>query len=441
MLDLSKIEAGKMELNFEEVEIEPIIKSVMATALALVKDKSVELKQDLQGDLPVVWADATRLRQIILNLVSNACKFTDEGSVTLQATSDHKRLAISVIDTGVGIPEDQRESIFEEFTQVDASTTRKVGGTGLGLPISRHFVEMHKGKIWVEPNQDRGSILKFTIPITQQGELDFEINETSLSQVELDKKNKTIVAIDDEPDVINLYQRFLEGQGYQVIGLSNTDDIITPIKNCNPGAILLDVVMPGKDGWSIIQELKEDTATKDIPVIMCSMKSQKKRGFSLGAADYLTKPINEDDLLRALERLDNHDKEQNKVLVIDDQADDILLIRRMLESQPNYSIIEAKSGPEGLFLVRKESPDLIILDLTMPEMDGFTVVEQLKNNETTRSIPIIIVSAKDLTSQETNFLNGQVEALLHKNLFTEKELLADVQQALLQIHQKDVIKI
>ena len=443
ILDLSKIEAGKMELNFEEVEVEPIIKGVMATALALVKDKPVELKQELEEDLPIVWADPTRIRQIILNLVSNACKFTEKGAVTLQAKSDNKKLMISVIDTGIGIPEDQREGIFEEFTQVDASTTRKVGGTGLGLPISRHFVEMHKGQIWVEAAPDRGAVFKFTIPLSPDDIVTDTLDSLIMEDTSLlEGQNKTVVAIDDDPDVVNMYERYLEAQGYTVVGITNGENIIDQIKAVNPAAILLDILMPpNNDGWSIIQQLKKDVDTENVPVIICSMLSEQKRGFSLGAADYLTKPITEGDLLKALLHLDNREKEQVKVAVIDDEADDILLIRRILEAQPNYIILEANNGKEGVELVTRESPDLIILDLTMPEMDGFSVVETLKDNDLTRGIPIIIVSAKDLTSKENKFLTGQVEALLRKDLFTEDELLEDVRQALTHIHHKEAIRI
>ncbi len=440
ILDLSKIEAGKMELNFEDVEIEPIIKGVMSTAIALVKDKPVELKQDVQENLPVIQADPTRLRQIVLNLVSNACKFTDEGYVLLQATTDNKWLTISVTDTGIGIPQEDHESIFEEFTQVDASTTRKVGGTGLGLPISRHFVELHQGKIWVESGGGQGSIFKVSIPINQDmvDEIEMPLQQ---ALADLEEHNKTIIAIDDDPSVISLYERFLEAQGYELIGISNGENILQQVKDANPAAILLDVLMPDRDGWSVLRELKKDQTTEAIPVIICSMVSDRKRGFSLGATGYLNKPITEDDLLKALEHIHNNDKDQVKVLVIDDQADDILLIRRMLEAQQNYIIHEAQSGQDGLKFVQQDRPDLIILDLSMPEMDGFKVVETLKDKEETRSIPIIIASAKDLTPKESKFLNGQVEALLHKNIFTENELLQDVQRALNQIQQKDVIKL
>jgi GAF domain-containing protein/CheY-like chemotaxis protein len=442
ILDLSKIEAGKMELNFEETEVEPIVKTVMATAVALVKDKPVILHQDIPENLPKMWADPTRIRQIILNLVSNACKFTDKGSVTAQVRTEPDKIIFSVADTGIGIPANQIASIFEEFTQVDSSTTRKVGGTGLGLPISRHFVEMHRGKMWVESKPGQGSVFNFYIPLKPPAEGEPKSPDEPVPSSKINQNGKqVIIAIDDDPSVITLYQRYLEKQNYEVIGINNTRNIIAQIKEYDPYAILLDIIIPEKDGWSVIKELKEDPFTKDIPVIICSIVSDKNRGFSLGAADYLIKPIVENELVEALKRIDNQDKAEIKVLVVDDQADDVLLIRRFLEAQPNYTIFEAGNGVRGLELVKTKEPDLIILDLNMPEMDGFTMIEMLKANEKTRLIPIIIVSAKELTSEEQQRLTGHVEVLLHKGIFTENELLEDVSQALkrLRHEQKAVI--
>ena len=238
------------------------------------------------------------------------------------------------------------------------------------------------------------------------------------------------MAIDDDPTVITLYKRFLEKQYYEVIGLDHGKDAVSNVKALSPHAILLDIVIPDKDGWNVIKELKEDPMTKNIPVIICSIVSDKNRGFSLGASNYLIKPIAEAELIEALRQLDDLHKDNVKVLVVDDQADDILLIRRILEAQANYTIYEASNGKQGLELVEQVAPDLIVLDLNMPEMDGFAMLEVLKANEDTRRIPIIIVSAHDLSPAEQHRLTGQVEVLLHKGLFTENELLEDVSQAL-----------
>jgi signal transduction histidine kinase/response regulator RpfG family c-di-GMP phosphodiesterase len=440
ILDLSKIEAGKMELNFADTEIEPIIKTVMSTAIALVKDKKVTLRQEIPEHLPTVWADSTRIRQVVLNLISNACKFTDEGTVTARVRTEGDSVVFSVSDTGIGIPDELIPTIFEEFTQVDASTTRKAGGTGLGLPISRHFIEMHYGKIWVDSDVGRGSTFSFYIPIKPPHRQDLDLEDDFLDSEDLDDDQKRlIIAIDDDPSVITLYRRFLEKQNYEVVGISQTENVISRVREYAPSAILLDVVLPGKDGWVILKDLKDDPFTKDVPVIMCSIISDKNRGFSLGAADYLTKPIAEEKLIGALKQLDNQDGQEIKVLVVDDQADDILLIRRILEAQSNYNIIEAENGREGLELIKDREPDLIILDLNMPEMDGFATIEALKSSERTRQIPIIIVSAQDLTRDEQRRLTGQVEALLHKGLFTENELLEDVSRALEKVGREEKI--
>jgi len=215
-----------------------------------------------------------------------------------------------------------------------------------------------------------------------------------------------------------------------VIGIDHQSDIITQVTELDPVAILLDVILPNKDGWSILKTLKDTAATKDIPVIMCSIISDKNRGFSLGAADYLTKPIAEERLISALNHLDHPENAEVKVLVVDDQADDILLIRRILEAQPNHTILEAANGKEALRLIKTNEPDLIILDLNMPEMDGFSTIAALKEDEKTRALPIIIVSGHEYSKDEQAHLTGQVEALLHKGLFTENELLEDVSRAL-----------
>ncbi|MCB9098797.1 MAG: GAF domain-containing protein [Anaerolineales bacterium] len=438
ILDLSKIEAGKMELNFEQTEIEPIIKTVMSTALALIKDKPVTLRQEVPENLPLIWADPTRIRQVVLNLVSNACKFTEEGTVITRVTIEDDRVIFSVTDTGIGIPPAKLSTIFEEFTQVDASTTRKAGGTGLGLPISRHFVEMHKGKIWVNSIPGKGSTFSFYIPIKPiKAELPAPDNIASLTREDEQPTEKLVAVIDDDPGVIALYKRFLEKQHYHVLGLDHNRNVVTQIVELSPFAVLLDVILPDKDGWNVLKELKENATTKDIPILVCSIASDKNRGFSLGATNYLIKPIVEDELIEALSYIDQKQSGEINVLIVDDKADDILLTRRMLEAQGNYSISEAYNGKEGLELIKRKKPDLIILDLNMPEMDGFTMIEELKANENTRSIPIIIVSGEQVTPEQRDKLTDQVEVLLEKSIFTENELLEDVSQALARLRQEE----
>jgi len=433
ILDLSKIEAGKMELNFDETDLKLIIKGVMSSAVGLCKDKDVELEHGVPDDLPNVWADATRIRQVLLNLVSNATKFTEEGKISVTADHDDEWVTVSVADTGEGIPEDNLDSIFEEFTQVDGSTTRSAGGTGLGLPISRYFVEMHGGKITVESELGVGSIFTLVLPIYAQGQPEMRLIEDRSEGRGEAEERQTVLTVDDDPGVISLYRRYLESEGYQVVGITNSEEVLDKASQIQPFAITLDVLMPTKDGWQVLRELKACPQTQHIPIIVCSIVSNEGLGFSLGAADYLVKPIMEEELLAALNRVNRKEEGEVEVLVIDDQADDILLIRRMLEAQHRYRVTEADGGQAGIDLVHERKPDIVILDLMMPEVDGFAVLEDLKRESDTRDIPVVVITAKELTEEEQQRLNGQVEVLLRKGLFTEQELLEDLGKALISI--------
>ncbi|MGQ9600688.1 MAG: response regulator, partial [Anaerolineae bacterium] len=440
ILDISKIEAGKMELSFQPIDFGEVIRGVMSTAIALVKNKPIELQQSVSADLPAVIADERRIRQVLLNLVSNAAKFTDEGFIRVEATCDEEFVTVSVADSGIGIPSDKLPHIFEAFTQVDTSPARKYGGTGLGLAISKSFIELHGGKIWVKSESGKGSTFTFRLPI--QGppswhELESVEGEGALSltadeDLAGDKgkdKGKIVLCVDDDEGVITLFHRYLDEQGYRVVGLTDPTRVMEEVKRLQPYAITLDVMMPGKDGWQVIQELKADPQTRDIPVIMCTIVSEEGRGITLGAADYLVKPILEQDLVLALERLD-HEEEVNRVLIVDDQPKDRNLLRRIIESQPGYEVLEASSGQEAILLVRQQRPNIIILDLLMPEVDGFAVLEALKMDQVTRSIPIIVVTAKELTDEDRRLLNNRIEVLIQKGALQQGELLEEVAAAL-----------
>jgi CheY-like chemotaxis protein len=350
---------------------------------------------------------------VLLNLLGNAQKFTESGTIELRAEQNEREIVISVSDSGIGIPEEKFDSIFKEFEQVDASTTRKYGGTGLGLPISRHLIEMHGGQIAVESEVGMGSTFTFTLP-----------------------KGRPILAIDDEEDAILYYRRYLEKRGFFVVGVTDSRDAVLRARQLQPDAILLDILMPAIDGWAIIEELKQLEQTRDIPVIVCSVLDEAGQGFSLGAADYLVKPFEEGDLVRALNRL-SREGGPRQILIVEDSAEDMTLLRRILQSaSEEYELLEAHNGVEGIEYISQYKPDLIILDLMMPEMDGFAVLETLKKNPDTRNIPIIIVTAKQLTDRDREVIDGQVKAMLQKGLFEEGELLEDVSQALARISEK-----
>ncbi|MDH4135530.1 MAG: GAF domain-containing protein [Anaerolineae bacterium] len=305
ILDISKIEAGKMELIFEPVDVQQIISGVMSTAIALVRDKPLKLEQEVAPNLPIVRADGTRLRQVILNLLSNAAKFTEEGQITLRAWADDEQITVSVEDTGIGILPEHQATIFEEFRQVDASTTRRTGGTGLGLAISRHFVEMQGGRLWVESEPGVGSTFTFTLPVAGPA----PVAEPELADLAIDPSRKLILAVEDDEGAISIYKRYLEKRGYKVVGLRQGEQAVRWARELSPYAIILDALLPDKDGWTVLEELKSSRETHQIPVIICTIiDDEEARGLSLGAADYLVKPILEEDLLQSLQRLEERQR-------------------------------------------------------------------------------------------------------------------------------------
>jgi CheY-like chemotaxis protein/two-component sensor histidine kinase len=296
ILDISKIDAGKMELAFEDVSVVDIINSVMSTARGLVKDKPIDLFASIQEDLPIINADSTRVRQILLNLLSNAAKFTDRGSISVNAEQRFSQdgqpeIFISVQDTGIGIPEDEQGNLFEPFVQVDGSPTRATGGTGLGLSITKMLVDLHNGKIGLESKVRKGSTFFFTLPVNKP------------VPPFVDENAASILAIDDDIQVLQLYERYIKDTGYAIIPLTDPSLAITYAKEIKPAAITLDVLLPGHNGWKILETLKNNPDTKEIPIIICSILDEKEKSWKLGADDYLLKPILADDFLNSINQV------------------------------------------------------------------------------------------------------------------------------------------
>ena len=297
ILDISKIDAGKMELTFEDVYLPDIIESVMSTARGLIKDKPVRLITAIADDLPTITADSTRVRQILLNLISNSAKFTDEGSITVTArkqtgANGQPEIYISVTDTGIGITPEDSKKLFQPFVQVDGSPTRKTGGTGLGLSITRLLVELHGGEINLESDIGKGSTFYFTLPV-----------HGKKAQPVDGESSAVVLSIDNDPRVIQLYEQYLSNSRYQITPLTDPSRAIELAREIQPFAITLDIMLPGHDGWQILQGLQEDPETKHIPIIICSILEDTGKGLKLGAHEYLTKPILKDDLMRALNRI------------------------------------------------------------------------------------------------------------------------------------------
>src|SRR6266498_2023252 len=422
ILDLARIEAGKMELNFEEVHLADMTTSVMSTAKGLVKEKPIQLLQRIPTDMPSVRGDVMRVRQILLNLISNASKFTETGSITVETfvqkgSSGRLEAQINVIDTGPGISAEDQKKLFQAFSQVDGSATRKTGGTGLGLSICANLVQLHGGRIGIHSGAGTGSTFWFTLPLYSQ------------PQKDIPEGRKVVLAIDDDPQVIGLYERYLNPQGYYVVPLTDPSKAKEQVLKINPYAITLDIMMPNKDGWSVLTDLKSDPATRDYPVIICSILEQADRGFSLGAADYLVKPILEEDLVCALDRL-NKDGTIHEVLVIDDDPNDLRLIEKILNQHGHYKPILAEGGRKGWEAINKKPPHAIILDLFMPEMNGFNILEKLRQTPSLCDIPVLVVSGGGLTNEQQQQLNTFGQRLITKGSLNEGQLIESIENAL-----------
>jgi signal transduction histidine kinase/DNA-binding response OmpR family regulator len=438
VLDISKIEAGKMELAFDEqIDIVELINAAVSTAEGLTRDKPIRIETDIQPNIPMVRADPTRIRQVMINLLSNAAKFTEEGVIRLFARTqlgpDGTPLAhrpevwVGVQDTGPGIDKMHQVQLFEPFTQVDASPTRKVGGTGLGLSISRLLIEMHGGRIGVESELGKGSLFYFTLPLPYE-EPAPEIVDGSIN-------GKTILVIDDDPNVIKLYERYLSPYGYQIIPLSDSSQAVAQAAQIMPYAITLDIMMPRYDGWQVLEELKANPSTQNIPVIICSILENLEKGYSLGAVDYLTKPILENDLLNALQRLSGLNAVRN-VLLIDDAIEDLPVFEKVFNTKAGYNLRSAKTGMAGLIELQTDPPDAVILNLFVSEPDGFTILDTIRSEPSRIDTPVILITERELDEAQQARLAGFSQQLIQKNMLTNTELLRALENQLKKLSSR-----
>jgi signal transduction histidine kinase/CheY-like chemotaxis protein len=436
ILDLSKIDAGKMELQIEELSISDIINGAITNTSGLVKDKPIELIQKVPADLPMVKADEIRISQVVINLISNAIKFTEKGSITVEAavstTADNKsEMLVTVTDTGMGISPDDQTKLFQRFSQVDDSPTRKTGGTGLGLSICRSLIELHGGRIGLQSSEvGVGSIFFFTLPMP-----DF-VPGYDIAQ--LTHGENVILAIDDDPQVISLYDRFLKTQGFEVIPLTDPAMAVQRALELKPFAITLDVMMPQKDGWQVLAELKQNPETRDIPILICSILQEEEKGYNLGASEYLVKPFLQDDLINAIHRL-NKDGSVHEVMIVDDDNDDLRLIQKMLESESALHLTTANGGVEALEKLLTLTPDVIILDLFMPRMNGFDLIEKFHADARLARIPVIILTGADLDSDQLKQVSEFSQHMISKSTLQESDLLKSIEQALSNIKNQQSV--
>ena len=464
ILDLSKIEAGRMELYCTHFTIDRLLDEVINTIEPLVERSGNRLLIDRAEPLGIMYADLTKVRQVLLNLLSNATKFTEQGAVTLRVTMADVRpwttdgalsttnleievatarglpstvhgppsIIFEVIDTGIGMTDAQLAGLFREFSQADASTTRKYGGTGLGLAISRRFCQMMGGEINVVSAPGVGSTFTVRLPFGQPAEVIASLQLPSIRVAPYTRS--TVLVIDDDPQARDLIQRTLHREGLEVITAASGAEGLALARERQPQVITLDVMMPEMAGWSVLSQIKAEPALRDIPVVMLSMVDDKTRGFALGAADYMTKPIDRERLLSLVSRYCYRASPQPgeldgravpHILVVEDDQATREMLHKMLERE-GWSVAEAANGTAALGRMGEQRPDLILLDLMMPEMDGFEVIRVMRSTMIWRNIPVIVLTAMDLTQAERLRLNGSVERVMQKGAYAHDELLSDV---------------
>jgi PAS domain S-box-containing protein len=430
VLDLSKIEAGRMDLYLENFEIGRLVRDVAGTLQPLIEQNRNTFDLRLPADPGSMRADLTKVRQSLFNLLSNASKFTSGGVITLALTRQPAEdgapgwVIFEVADTGIGMTEEQTARIFQPFTQADTSTTRRYGGTGLGLSITKHFCELMGGTISVDSAPGKGTV--FTIWLPEDVGLAQDLRgpappQGDASPQEPVSPSTCILVIDDDPSVRDLIQRQLARDGYVVATAAGGEEGLEKARALHPAVITLDVLMPGMDGWAVLSALKGDPRLAEIPVIILSMTDDRNIGFSLGAADFMPKPVERE---RLLEMVAKHQRRPTMdILLLEDDPPTRELMQRTL-ARDGWRVTPAGDGLAGLARLAEFTPDLILLDLMMPGMDGFEFVLTLRNNPDWQDIPVIVVTAKTLTDADRDRLNGYVQKILQKSGFSRQSLLA-----------------
>ncbi|WP_062118556.1 response regulator [Aureimonas sp. AU40] len=423
VLDLSKVESGKMDIYTETFDVAEIVSDVATTAQRLVEKKNNRLVTDIAADVGTLHSDVTKVRQILLNLLSNAAKFTQDGTITLSVRREGEAMIFAVTDTGIGMTPEQLERLFQRFSQADASTTRKYGGTGLGLSLTKAFSAMLGGDVTVESEAERGSRFTLTLPVNIADALSPEeaLPDAQLPVVSDVDPAKIVLVIDDDTAQRELMTRFLAREGFSTVTAADGATGLALAKELRPRAILLDVMMPGMDGWTVLGRLKADPDLADIPVVMVTFVSERGLASSLGAADYVDKPVKWERFRSVMDRFR---EAVGDVLVVDDDPDARARVRQTLE-RDGWTVAEAENGQKALDAVAKARPRVILLDLTMPIMDGFGFLRALRARPSDRDIPVIVLSARDLTAEERGKLDTAAQ-VLSKGQVSLREVAANV---------------
>jgi adenylate cyclase len=426
VLDLSKIEAGKLEINYETVDVAALVDDLVGEVEPLAAKNANRFVAECAPDIGTVRSDPTRLRQIIFNLLSNACKFTERGRVSLSVSRSHSNggefISVRVADTGIGMTEEQLGKLFQEFSQADSSTTRKYGGTGLGLAISDRLCHLMGGTIEVESRLGVGTTFTMRLPADRVSVA--AVVPTAATPAEHIRPARTnrVLVIDDDATVRDLMRRYLSREGFDVVTAAGGREGLEFARELHPSVITLDVFMPDLDGWSVLQTLKQDADLRRIPVIMMTISDEKQKGITLGASGYLTKPVDRAQLAQLLDRFKTA---MPRALVVEDNLTDREMMRRILAGE-GWEVMVASNGREALDRLKSEHPNLILLDLMMPEMDGFEFLAEFRKTAKFASTPIIVVTAADLSVEDRRRLDGGVEHILQKAAPSREDFLRQI---------------
>ncbi|MFS0728021.1 hybrid sensor histidine kinase/response regulator [Paenibacillus sp. 1P07SE] len=439
ILDISKIESGKMDVYYEPYMLDELIEDVMATIRPLL-DRSGNAFE-IHAANGEMTTDVTKLRQILINLLTNASKFTQDGQIRFEVAAESRQgvpgYSFIVSDTGIGISLEQQQQLFQPFVQADNSTTRKYGGTGLGLSISQRFCEIMDGRIDVTSELGNGSTFTCWLPAKPPQAMTYIARESMQTEpveaavdaaADVVEGGISILFIDDEPDNRTLIERYLAEESWSLAFSQSGREGIRLARLLKPQVICLDILMPSMDGWAVLAELKSDPELADIPVVILSLTNDRQLGYSLGAAEYLTKPVSRNRLIEVMDRFVT-DREHHSVLVIEDDETTSEMMTRMLHKE-GYTAIKADNGRLALDHIQRETPHLILLDLMMPEMDGFEFITELRAHERLSKIPVIVLTAKTITAEDRNKLNGSVKDIIQKGSFNRMQLLDEIKACL-----------
>jgi signal transduction histidine kinase/CheY-like chemotaxis protein len=420
ILDLSTIEAGQMDLNRSRF----VVRDSLEHCLAMVRERAlkqrIHLSLEVGPEVGLIYADRLRFRQVVWNLLDNAVKFTPEGGrVDVRGSIQGQDLVVTVTDTGVGVAAADRQRIFDSF-QRGTLPFGHAEGTGLGLGLCKRIVELHEGRVWLESEVGRGSTFGFVLPAGSD-----ELALTSHPQAWTDAglaaeptagSGPTVVVVEDDRRSFDVLRAYLEAEGVRVVRARDGAEGLDTVRRLSPAGVILDILLPGIDGWDVLAQLKADPRTAQIPVIVVSMLDERGRGFTLGASEYLVKPVDKEQLLAAIHRAAAKPGRKQTVVAIDDDPRAIALARANLEPG-GWTVLGATSGREGLALIRERRPSVVLLDLLMPGMDGFEVVEALRAEPGTETIPVVILTSKSMTAQDKERLQGRITYVARKAEF------------------------